>query len=197
MAALPYHDHFFRRAKQEGYLSRAVYKLIEIDRKYKLIRHGMHILDLGAAPGSWLQWTSSRIGPSGIVVGVDIQPINHRFPENVFILQKDVTEPEFVHNLIDRWGQFDLILSDMAPSTTGNKHTDAARSALLVEQAIFIARLSLAQGGNFLAKIFQGGDFPAILSELRKDFQMVKTVKPNASKKESKEAYLLGMKKVK
>ncbi|SFM50559.1 RlmE family RNA methyltransferase [Thermodesulforhabdus norvegica] len=196
MAQPRYQDHFFKRAKQEGYFSRAVYKLIEIDKKYGLIRKGMRVLDLGAAPGSWLQWTSRRVGSSGLVVGVDLQPVSGNFPENTIFVTGDVMDDSLINNIIERWAPFDIVLSDMAPFTTGNKYADSARSALLAERAIEVARLALGQGGHILLKIFQGSDFPAILSILKKEFASVKTVKPKASRKESKEVYILGMKKI-
>lgn len=191
-----YQDHFFKRAKQEGYLSRAVYKLIEVDQKYNLIRRGMRVLDLGAAPGSWLQWTSKRIGPSGLVVGIDIQPISGSFPKNVIPITGDVMDEDLMNEVIAKWGPFDLILSDMAPFTTGNKHTDSARSALLAERAVQISKTALVPGGHILLKIFQGSDFPAILSLLKGEFELIKTLKPKASRKESKEVYILGMRKI-
>ncbi len=186
-------DHYFLKAKKEGYLSRAVYKLIEVDKKHKLLRPGMRVLDLGAAPGSWTQWASRRVGRNGCVVSVDIQEIVYRFPENVSIIKGDLTDPDFVQELIDRFSPFDIVLSDMAPFTTGNKTTDSIRSAMLAEQALFVALRVLKSEGYFLVKIFQGPDFQDFLSSMRKSFIKVKVIKPQASKKHSKETYLLGI----
>jgi len=189
---VPQKDHYFQRAKREGYLSRAVYKLIEIDRKYALLKKGMQVLDLGSAPGSWLQWVSSRIGRSGRVVGVDIQKVTHPMPGNVTVLQGDMTDQAFVKILVDSYGPFDVVLSDMAPFTTGNKHADSARSALLAEQALYVARKVLKPNGTFLVKIFQGSDFHDFLLTLRKLFKKARVIKPAASRRESRETYILG-----
>ncbi len=186
-------DHYFLKAKREGYLSRAVYKLVEIDRKYKLLRRGMRVLDLGAAPGSWTQWASHRVGRNGCVVSVDIQEIAYKFPENVSIIKGDLTDPDFVQGLVSRFSSFDVVLSDMAPMTTGSKATDSIKSAMLAEQALFVAAEVLKPGGCFLVKIFQGPDFQDFLNSMRKNFIKVRVVKPQASKKHSKETYILGM----
>jgi 23S rRNA (uridine2552-2'-O)-methyltransferase len=189
----PYQDHYFHRAKKEGYLSRAVYKLIEIQKSYGVLARGMKVLDLGSAPGSWLQFAASVIGENGYVVGVDLKPIDHPFPANVHVLQGDMRDPEFVESLAERFNSFDVVMSDMAPDTIGNKHADSARSAYLVEQAFELAKKVLRPGGHFLAKIFQGEDTPVLIQAIRQHFQKVKVVKPMASRKESKEVYILAM----
>ncbi|MGC8720155.1 MAG: RlmE family RNA methyltransferase [Thermodesulforhabdaceae bacterium] len=191
----PYQDHYFHRAKKEGYLSRAVYKLMEIQKSYRVIDRGMRVLDLGAAPGSWLQFTSKIVGETGYVVGVDLKPIEYSFPPNVHTLQGDMRDAEFLAYLADHFGVFDVVMSDMAPDTIGNKHADSARSAYLVEQAFELAKKVLKPGGHFLAKIFQGEDTPGLLKSIREHFQKVKIVKPLASRKESKEVYILAMSK--
>jgi 23S rRNA (uridine2552-2'-O)-methyltransferase len=189
----PYQDHYFHRAKREHYLARAVYKLDEIQKRYKLLKRGDKVLDLGAAPGSWMQLTSQIVGPKGLLVGVDLKEIKHPFPEFVITLQRDIFDAAFIEELVGKYSPFDVVLSDMAPSTSGFRMADSARSELLFEQALTLAGVVLKPQGHFLAKIFQGADFHNILLEVKKLFGRVKVVKPNASKKESKEIYILGM----
>jgi 23S rRNA (uridine2552-2'-O)-methyltransferase len=192
---MPYafQDHYFHRAKKEHFLARAVYKLEEIQKRYQLLKPGNRVLDLGAAPGSWLQLTRSIVGTKGLVVGVDIKSIDHSFPGNVIILQRDIFESGFAEELAGGYPPFDVVLSDMAPATSGIRVADSARSALLFEQALELVRLTLRPRGNFLAKIFQGTEFHQLLPEVKKAFASVKVVKPAASRKQSKEVYILAM----
>lgn len=186
-------DHYFQRAKKERFLARSVYKLQEIQKKHRLLKKGDRVLDLGAAPGSWMQFTQTVIGPSGHLVGVDLKPIEQRFPDQVVILQGDIFETELLEELKKAHAPFSVILSDMAPKTSGIKVADAARSALLVERALEIAEATLAARGHVLAKIFQGADFHRILLELKQRFSRTRVVKPDATRKRSKEIYLLAM----
>ncbi|GLI34331.1 RlmE family RNA methyltransferase [Desulforhabdus amnigena] len=188
-----FQDHYFHRAKKEKYLARAVYKLDEIQKKHQIIKPGNRVLDLGAAPGSWMQLTSKIVGPKGLLVGVDLKEISHSFPDHVVVFQRDIYDPEFLEALQRDYAPFDVVLSDMAPSTSGIKAADSARSELLFERALHLAMSLLKEEGHFLAKIFQGSDFHAILQEVKKYFGRVKVVKPDASKKESKEIYILAM----
>jgi 23S rRNA (uridine2552-2'-O)-methyltransferase len=188
-----YQDHYFHRAKKENYLARAVYKLEEIQKKYRLLGPGDRVLDLGAAPGSWLQFTSGVVGPAGRVVGVDIKKIEHVFPKHVVVLQRDIFEQDFIEEMKNSHGPFDAVLSDMAPSTSGIRSADSARSALLFEQAFNLALETLKPQGHFLAKIFQGSDFHSLLQEVKRRFEWVKVVKPDASRKTSKEIYICAM----
>ena len=187
------HDYYFKRAKEQGFLARAVYKLEEIQKRYRILRRGQRVLDLGAAPGSWLQFTERIIGPKGFLVGVDLQPINHPFPEHVTTVQGDVCDPAFVEDLRANYAPFDVVLSDMSPKVSGIKVADAARSALLAEQALLIARETLVAQGHFLTKILQGPDFHKFLVEVKRLFSWVKVVKPTASRKQSREVYILAM----
>jgi 23S rRNA (uridine2552-2'-O)-methyltransferase len=189
----PYQDHYFFKAKKDRFLARAVYKLEAVQKKYRLIRPGHRVLDLGAAPGSWLQLTAEIIGPRGIAVGVDIKPIKHPFPGNVVTLQRDIFEAELAEELAEAYGPFDLVLSDMAPSTTGIRSADSARSALLFEQAFTLTLRLIRPRGHFLAKIFQGSEFSELLAMVKRHFERVKVVKPEASRKDSKEIYILAM----
>lgn len=188
-----YRDHYFLRAKKENYLARAVYKLEEIQKKHKLLRSGYRVLDLGAAPGSWLQLSSSVVGPGGLIVGVDLKSIEHPFPKHVVVLQGDIFAQETLDRIVREFSPFDVVLSDMAPATSGVKVADSARSALLFERALEIARVTLREQGHFLAKIFQGSEFHDLLVEVKKLFEWVKVIKPDASKKQSKEIYILAM----
>lgn len=193
MNPYPIRDYYFQRAKKESYLARAVYKLEEIQNKYNLLRPGNRVLDLGAAPGSWMQLTSRIIGPKGFLLGVDLQKIGHSFPGHVRVLQRDISEPEFGEELIREYAPFDVVLSDMAPSTSGIRVADSARSALLFEQALELARKTLKPQGHFLAKIFQGSEFHSLLESVKMVFGWSKVVKPSASRKNSKEIYILAM----
>jgi 23S rRNA (uridine2552-2'-O)-methyltransferase len=192
---MPYtfRDHYFQRAKKDHYLARAVYKLEEIQLKYRIMRNGSRVLDLGAFPGSWLQLTSEIIGPSGLAVGVDVKGLEHRFPKNVVALERDVFDPGFVDELLNGYAPFDVVLSDMAPATSGVRVADSARSARLFERALDIAALTLRPQGHFLAKIFQGSEFHDLLVCVKRQFEWVRVVKPDASRKMSKEIYILSM----
>ncbi len=189
----PYRDFYFNRAKKENYLARAIYKLEEIQKKYRILKVGDRVLDLGAAPGSWMQLTSRTIGSKGFLLGVDLKPIEHPFPAHVKILQRDIFDQAFADELLREYAPFDVVLSDMAPSTSGFRFADSARSELLFERAFELARPTLKPQGHFLAKIFQGAEFHKILLEIKKAFEWTKVVKPEASRKESKEIYILGM----
>ena len=157
------------------------------------MRPGHRVLDLGAAPGSWIQLVSRVVGPSGRVVGIDLKRIEHVFPRHVITLQGDIFEREFVEESLREHLPFDVVLSDMAPSTSGIKVADSARSALLFERAFEIASSVLKPGGTFLAKIFHGPDFHRLLAEAKKQFGQTKAIRPEATRKQSKEIYILAL----
>lgn len=188
-----FRDHYFHKAKREQFLARAVYKLQEIQNKYKLLKVGDRVLDLGAAPGSWLQLAGRIVGPAGLVVGVDLKAFGHAFPKHVVTIQRDIMEAGFQEELVREYAPFDVILSDMAPSTSGIKVADSARSALLVERAMELAHMTLKANGHLLVKIFQGSEFHQLLVQFKREYGLVKVVKPEASRKESKEIYILAM----
>jgi 23S rRNA (uridine2552-2'-O)-methyltransferase len=192
-ASPDYQDHYFHRAKKEHYLARAVYKLEEIQNKHRLLRPGARVLDLGAAPGSWMQLTSRVIGPKGLLVGVDTRQMDHPFPGHVVLVQGDIFDRELMERLAAQYAPFDVVLSDMAPATSGIRVADSARSALLFERALELAPRMLKSQGHFLAKIFQGQEFHQLLTAVKRLFSQVKVVKPDASRKASKEIYILGM----
>jgi 23S rRNA (uridine2552-2'-O)-methyltransferase len=188
-----YQDHYFHRAKRENYRARAVYKLDEIQKKHKILRAGNRVLDLGAAPGSWIQLASGIVGPRGLIVGVDLKAIETGLPEHVVLYQWDIFDESFLDTLSTLHAPFDVVLSDMAPATSGIRTADSARSELLFEQALLIVRRMLRPGGHFLGKIFHGSEFHSLLLDVKKAFEKVKVVKPGASRKESKEIYILAM----
>lgn len=186
-------DHFSDAARKEGYAARSVYKLSELDGKHRILRRGARVLDLGAAPGSWSQYASRAVGAGGLVVAVDFDRLEALAPlKNVVAIEGDFTEAATVQ-VLEEYAPFDAVLSDAAPSTTGNRTVDTARSAGLVESIIASLPTLLSPGGIFLAKVFQGGEEQALLLALRQLFEAAKMPKPKASRDESFETYLLGI----
>ena len=187
-------DHYTRLARQEKYPARSVYKLQEMQRKYRIIRKGDRVLDLGCAPGSWLLFAAEKSGPGGKVVGIDLQKIGIHLPPQAQAIQADVTDTE--RGWLAGIGcEFDVVLSDMAPATTGNKAVDAARSFELCRSALDIALQALKPGGNFVCKIFQGADFKTFEQDVRAGFEKTKNFKPQSSRKASKELFVIGFEK--
>jgi 23S rRNA (uridine2552-2'-O)-methyltransferase len=187
-------DFYRKRARAEGFVARAVYKLKEIDEKYRLVAPGQRVLDLGCAPGSWLQYLGSRVGPAGLVVGVDlIKPEIELAPPLYFVagdLQSLDLDAIRTHS-----PRFDAVVSDLAPRTTGMRAVDQQRSLELAEKAWEVARQLLRPGGHFLVKIFQGPGTPGLAAALKKAFRQVRLVKPGGSRPGSRELYLLGLHK--
>ncbi len=182
-------DHWFRLAKEEGYRSRAAYKLIDIDDRKRLLRRGDRVLDAGAAPGSWAQVAVERVGPKGEVVAVDLKQINGGgYPSNVRLLQADLRDV----SLAELGGRpFDVIMSDMAPDTTGDPMGDAMRSARLCHDLLDRAVEWLRPGGNFTMKVFEGGEYPELLRRAGRMFEEAKGYKPRASRAESVEMFVV------
>jgi 23S rRNA (uridine2552-2'-O)-methyltransferase len=178
-------DKFTLRSRQEGYLARSVYKLIFLNRKYRIIHRNNKVLDLGCFPGSWLQ-VIKQLNAEGY--GVDKKQIKNA-PCKKFILG-DIKDEKTLNEILSL-GKFDVVLSDLAPNTSGNKELDEARSSDLSENALEIAKKVLKRKGNFVCKIFQGQEFNNFLNEVKKYFFFVKSIKPEASKKESKEMYVV------
>lgn len=189
-----YRDHYFQRAKRENYPARSVYKLQEINKRFRVLAPGAKVLDLGAAPGSWSLYAAKIVGGKGEVLAVDLQSVDTSFPQNVTFVQADVFEPDeqLERELAERQ-PFDAVVSDMAPKTTGHKFTDQARSANLCEEALALARKVLVQGGSFVVKMFAGPDTKAFTDQLRTQFDTVKTFKPKSSRDESKETFIIGL----
>lgn len=184
-------DHYFKQAKREGYLSRAAYKLIEIDDRKKLLRKGDRVLDCGAAPGSWLQVAAKRVGPKGEVIGIDLNPISHRFEKNITVIEGDLTKIDAAE-LLRGGPHFDVVLSDMAPKTTGDRIIDHHRSVRLCEAVLDRCGELLKSGGKIAMKVFEGEVYPDLLARTRGMFEKVKGFKPKASRDSSTEMYIIG-----
>lgn len=185
------HDEFFKRAKAEGYAARSAYKLIEINEKRRLIRAGDRVVDLGCAPGSWLQVVEKLIGPSGIAVGVDLQEVTVDFGDNIFTCVGDAFTTEPAELKGDSGKPFDVLLSDMAPSTSG--HGDDFLSARLCDRVLDLAPHVLRAGGNLCMKILEGEPTPQVIARAKKMFVEAGTTKPKASRDVSRELFIVGL----
>ena len=184
-------DQYVKMAQQQGYRSRSAFKLVELQEKYDLIRPGMTVVDLGAAPGGWCQVAKPLVGKSGRVVGLDIlemEPVH-----GVDFIQGDFTEDEPLRELESALGgqEVDLVLSDMAPNMSGMAAIDQAKAMYLAELALEFVKEHLKQGGDYVVKLFQGTDFDGYVREVRSLFEKVQVRKPKASRPRSKEVYLL------
>jgi 23S rRNA (uridine2552-2'-O)-methyltransferase len=189
-------DRFFKKAKQEGFAARSVYKLQEIDQKLKVFKSGMSVLDLGASPGSWSQYASQRIAPNGKLLGVDLSPVTVSLPNSVFI-QADLRDLSLAETFKEHGFHppFDVVMSDMAPKTTGIKSADQARSLELCELALDVAMTFLKQNGIFICKFFQSGEFGQLRNAIKREFARVEAIKPESTRSISKEIFLIGIKK--
>jgi 23S rRNA (uridine2552-2'-O)-methyltransferase len=187
-------DHYFREAKREGYLSRAAYKLLEIDDKKKILKPGDRVLDCGAAPGSWIQVAANRVGPRGMVVGIDLQELRHRAGANVAFTRGDLcatSAEELLRLTGDPSRKFDVVLSDMAPSTSGDHSADHFRSVQLCEAVLERCATVLRPGGNLAMKVFEGSEYPALVKRVAEQFESARGYKPKASRSESTEMYIV------
>ena len=186
-------DALYRRAKSQGYVARSVYKLQEMDRRYRLLRPGQAVLDLGCHPGSWLQFAAQKVGNKGRLVGVDLQPPGVALPPGVGFIQADVLELT-PGGLRERSGieAFDLVLSDVAPRTTGVRDRDAAASLELTQAALELALALLKPAGSFLAKVYFGPGVDDLIRRVKRAFKLGKGHKPDASRSASREIYILG-----
>lgn len=187
-------DHYFEKAKKENYLARSIYKLEEIDNKYGVLNKGDIVLDLGYHPGSWIQYTSKKVGKDGFVVGIDIREINHSLKtlENVRVYKKDVNDVKDLAEL-GLEDKVDALVSDMAPNTTGIKSVDQIRSLQLVEMAFYHLPQFLKPGGNFVIKVFDGHEAQMFLKEQRKQFDKFHFLKPKSTRSVSKEFFVIGL----
>jgi 23S rRNA (uridine2552-2'-O)-methyltransferase len=186
-------DHYFNKAKSENYLARSIYKLEEIDQKYKVLRPGFKVVDLGYYPGSWIQYTSKIVGDDGLVVGIDIQEVNKKLTgiKNVRVYQKDIFDISDLSQLaVDE--PFDFVLSDMAPSTTGIKSVDQDRSLNLVESVFGLLPRFLRPGGNFVIKVFDSQNAQDYLKQQKKLFGEFHYLKPKSTRSVSKEFFAIG-----
>jgi len=183
-------DFYYRKAKLEGLRSRAAYKLEQLDKKFKIFKGVKKVLDLCCAPGGWLQYSLSRIGEDGLIIGVDLVEIAPL--PNVYFIQGDITREETLEKIVKvANGKIDLVLSDCSPNVSGIWELDHARQIYLAETSLKIARKVLRKGGKFVVKVFQGDLFNNYLDKVRAFFKMVKVTKPEASRKESAEMYII------
>ncbi|MFP4475579.1 MAG: RlmE family RNA methyltransferase [Desulfatibacillaceae bacterium] len=187
-------DSHTRRAKKQGFPARSVYKLEELQNKYRILGSGHKVLDLGCAPGSWLLYAAKVASPGGHVLGIDIQEV--QLPENTpaRVMQADIFDLSPAQ-LEEIGAGYDVVLSDMAPNTTGIRGVDALRSVALCEHALDLADRVLSPGGTFVCKIFQGAGFDQFLAEVKKQYGKHKVIKPQTTRKKSKEIYIIGFNK--
>ncbi len=185
-------DQWSQRAAREGYRARSVYKLEELDHRYKLLRPGMTVLDLGAAPGSWLQYTAERVGPTGKVIGVDLQTIDEVAPQ-VTLHRQDITDLEGMRRILEEEGlsAVDLVLSDTAPSTSGVKDIDQWQTIELAQAVLATAEPLLKPRGQCVVKVFRGADFDAFIREAKRIWSNVRVTKVQASRDRSREVYVV------
>lgn len=189
-------DHYFKKAKEQNFAARSVFKLEEIDQKFKIIHPHQRILDLGAAPGSWSQYCAKKIGPQGRILGIDLSAVEIKLNNAVFV-QADLRDLE-LENIMKENGfdpPFDIVLSDMAPRTTGIRVTDQTRSYELCELALDMAKKYLKKDGHFVCKLFHSDDFTKLKDLIKTDFHRFEAVKPDSTRKISKEIFLVGLKK--
>ncbi|WP_049922239.1 23S rRNA (uridine(2552)-2'-O)-methyltransferase [Halopiger djelfimassiliensis] len=187
-------DHYYNKAKQEGYRSRAAYKLKQLDELENVLDRGDTVVDLGAAPGGWLEVAAEAVGPDGQVIGVDLQRIRELEDyDNVETIRGDMTEPRTRERVIDAaGGTVDAVVSDMAPNMSGEYSLDQARSLHLARQAFETALELLDTGGDFVVKVFEGPDVDEFRAEVETEFQYVRATNPKASRDESSEVYFIG-----
>lgn len=187
-------DQFHRLAKARGFRSRASFKLLQINKRYRFVKAGQFVLDLGAAPGGWLQAARQAVGTRGFVLGVDRQAIAP-FPQaNVVTIVGDIAQPEILEEIKDKAGRsFDVVLSDLAPNVSGVWEVDHARQIELARCAVRVGRQLLRPSGSMLVKVFQGSEAKDFQTEMRSLFREFRIVKPPASRAESAELYLLGL----
>jgi 23S rRNA (uridine2552-2'-O)-methyltransferase len=178
-------------ARAKGYPARSVFKLQEIDRRMRLLRAGQNVLDLGAAPGSWSLYASERVGPGGHVYAVDIKPIQQVFGENVSVLEGDALSLD--SSALSAHAPYDVVLSDMAPNTSGSKFQDQARSTELFLRALEVAVAHGSAGSHFAAKIFMSGDYKAAETQVRQAYDNVRTIRPEGTRQVSSEVFVVGM----
>lgn len=184
-------DSRTRAAKAAGYPARSVYKLEEIQRRSRVFRKGQRVLDLGAAPGSWSLYACQQVGPSGRVFGVDLTEITGRIPANMRALQMDVFEAGPTE--LQQFGPYDVVMSDMAPSTSGSKVSDQARSSELCDRALNLADLLAAPNSHFIAKFFMGPDLAAFKKAVTQRYCQCRIIRPDATRSQSTEIFVLGL----
>jgi 23S rRNA (uridine2552-2'-O)-methyltransferase len=183
-------DHFTRAAKEAGFPARSVFKLEEIDRRTRLLRGGMRVLDLGASPGSWAKYAAQKIGTGGHLLAIDLEPLAVTLPPNATFVQGDALA--LSNDDLARFAPYDVVLSDMAPRTTGSRITDQARSFELFMRALAVADTLGARGGSFVGKIFMSDDLPAARAELRRVYETERLLRPEGTRSVSTEIFAVG-----
>lgn len=187
-------EYYYKKAKAENYRSRATYKLVQANAKYQFIKRNDVVVDLGAAPGGWIQAARKMTGKHGFVLGVDLKPIEPFTQEYVRTIIADLTDPDIVEQIrsfLPR--EADVVISDAAPNITGVWEVDHARQIDLATRAFGVAQCVLHPSGNFFVKVFQGGELDEFIEKLKASFDTIKIVKPQASRSKSSEVYLLAL----
>ncbi len=183
-----------RQAKLDGYPARSVYKLQEIDRRCHLLHRAQRVLDLGAAPGSWALYAAQCVGPAGLVVAIDIKPLLQTFPAQVVVIQADAFDTD---NLAwTNYGPFDLVLSDMAPNTSGSKVRDQTLSHELFSRALAVANQTAKPQSHFVGKLFMSDGFPTAKADVAKSYRLVRVLRPEGTRQNSSEVFLVGLDKM-
>lgn len=184
-------EYFYNEAKREGYRSRSAFKLKQIQKKFKILKKGNIVMDLGAAPGGWSQVAKEIVGENGTVVGIDLSPIHPI--KGITFLRGDIAKESSLQELIELMEEkkADVVISDMSPNISGNYSVDHARSIFLCEQALITATTFLKPGGNFLCKVFEGEELPKLMKDITNKFVSVKNFAPPASRKSSSEIYII------
>jgi 23S rRNA (uridine2552-2'-O)-methyltransferase len=183
-------DRYYKRAKQEGYRSRAAYKLLELQQRFHLIRPGDVVVDLGAAPGGWLQVAAKCAGPTGKIIGIDLQPITAFREPNIIVLQGDIASPEMPRKIPEAArGKVRVVLSDLAPRLSGIRDADAARCLEINRSALTLATAVLQPGGSFLVKSFINQELQTFTLELKRHFHSIQRTRPEATRQGSSEFY--------
>lgn len=187
-------DYYFQKAKAENYAARSVFKIQEIDERFRIFKPGYKILDLGAAPGSWSQYASQKVGANGRILGIDIQPIKITLP-NALMIAADLRDLNLDQVMTEHGisPPFDIVLSDMAPKTTGIRVTDQTRSLELCELALQTAERFLRPRGTFVCKLFHSEEFEGFRKQLRERFGRVEVLRPKSTRKESKEIFFIAL----
>jgi len=181
------------KARKEGYPARSVYKLLQIDEEFGIIKRGDNVLDLGSAPGSWLLYVSEKVDSKGKVLGIDIEEIKIPKKDNIVFIKKSIGDEDIIEDIIKFLGgrKFDSVIADLSPKTTGIKSVDSGRSLELTKRAFFIAKNVLKKRGSFVCKIFEGGEADIFLKKISSHFRMFKRYRPKAVFKGSKEFYIV------
>lgn len=192
------HDHYYKKAKSEGYAARSIYKLDEIDREYRILKKGDVVVDLGCAPGSWMQYVEQKVLPGGRAFGIDLLPVKVAFGAHVRTLQGDAFEVTLEDLTDAKEGVLpavDVVLSDMAPNTTGIRAVDQARSMALCERALEVAERLLRPGGRFVVKVLEGGEMKPFVTSCQAVFSVVKIKRPKSTRDGSTETFVIGLDK--